>query len=224
MLIENAVAGIAVHEIVLDEAGRPVDYIFLSANAAFETHTGLRVADVLGRRVTEVLPGTERTPYIEVYGKLALGGSAVSFEHFSELLGRHHFINAYRVAEGRFATVFVDITDRKRAEAEVSRQSGLISSLLDFIPDLVFFKDIQGIYMGCNLPFAEFVGRPRNEIVGRSDYELFGPQVAASFRENDTLMLIQQEPRRNEEWITYPDGRRRLLDTLKTPYWGPDGR
>ena len=70
----------AMHEIVTDEAGQPVDYVFLEANPAFETATGLRAAEIVGRRVTEVLPGIEDTPFIEVYGKVALGGEAVTFE------------------------------------------------------------------------------------------------------------------------------------------------
>jgi len=121
LLIEHAVAGIAVHEIVLDAAGRPVDYVYLDANPAFETHTGLRVADVLGRRVTEVLPGIEKTPFIEIYGKVVLTGEPASVEEYCEPLGRHYAVNAYRLAEGRFATVFADITDRKKAEENLLR-------------------------------------------------------------------------------------------------------
>ncbi len=101
--------------------------------------------------------------------------------------------------------------------------SALINSLLDSIPDLIFFKDVNGVYLGCNPPFAEFVGRAREHIVGKTDHELFTKEVAALFRENDRQMLELRRPRHNEEWITYPDGRKILIDTLKTPYWGPDG-
>ncbi|MEI8078840.1 MAG: CHASE domain-containing protein, partial [bacterium] len=115
-----------------------------------------------------------------------------------------------------------DITAQKQAEANITRQAGLINSLLDSIPDLIFFKDVTGLYLGCNPAFAEFVGRSRDAIVGKTDYELFGREIADSFREHDQRMLALLEARHNEETITYPDGRQRLLDTLKTPYWGPD--
>jgi len=123
LLIEHAVSAVAVHEIVLDAAGRPVDYIFRIANPAFEIHTGLRLADILGRRVTEVLPGIEETPLIAIYGKVALTGEPVSFEQYFKPLNRHYLISAYRVGEGRFATAFTDITERKQAEIELRDQT-----------------------------------------------------------------------------------------------------
>ncbi|MDD2389422.1 MAG: PAS domain S-box protein, partial [Desulfobacterales bacterium] len=131
LLFDNSVSAIAVHEIVLDAGGRPADYVFLSANPAFETHTGLQVTDILGRRVTDVLPGTQKTHLIERFGNVVLTGRPVSFEHYFESLERHYFINAYRLGKGRFATVFTDITKRKRAEDELQLQSRLRQLLLD---------------------------------------------------------------------------------------------
>jgi PAS domain S-box-containing protein len=116
-----------------------------------------------------------------------------------------------------------DITARKRVEEDIKHQSGLINSLLDSIPDIIFFKDLNGVYLGCNPPFAEFVGRSRDDIVGTTDFDLFGQDIADLFRVHDQRMLALRESRHNEEWITYPDGRRILIDTLKTPYWGQDG-
>lgn len=116
-----------------------------------------------------------------------------------------------------------DISDRKYAEEEINKKAILIKSLIDSIPDIIFFKDINGRYLGCNPLFASFVGRPREEIIGRTDYDLFDTKIAGFFREHDTRMLELGEPTHNEEWVTYPDGRKILIDTLKTPYWGPDG-
>ncbi len=120
-------------------------------------------------------------------------------------------------------TVVNDITERKLAEEEIKHNAGLISSQLDSIPDIIFYKDVNGVYLGCNPPFAEFVGWSRDEIIGKTDYDLFTKEIADFFRKHDKLMLDLQKPRQNEEWITYPDGREILIDTLKTPYWGPDG-
>jgi two-component system, sensor histidine kinase len=111
----------------------------------------------------------------------------------------------------------------REREAHILLQSGMINSLLDSIPDIIFFKDLNGVYLGCNPSFAEFAGRSKDEITGKTDRDLFGETIAASFTEQDRHMLEQLKPRHNEEWITYPDGRKILVDTIKTPYWGSDG-
>jgi len=116
-----------------------------------------------------------------------------------------------------------DVTERKEAEQALAHQKALLASLIDSIPDMVFYKDLDGVYLGCNPAFAEFAGRPPGEVVGSTDHDLFSADVADYFRRNDRLMLARQAPRHNEEWVAYPDGRRLLLDTLKTPYRGPDG-
>jgi PAS domain S-box-containing protein len=114
-------------------------------------------------------------------------------------------------------------TEGKRRELLIQQQSSLITSLLDSIPDIISFKDTNGVYLGCNPPFEAFVGRSRDQIVGRTDYDLFSQEVADAFRANDAKMLEGDESRHNDEWITYPDGRSILIDTLKTPYRGAAG-
>ena len=115
------------------------------------------------------------------------------------------------------------IIKRKKGEQEIVSQLALINSLLDSIPDMIFFKDTEGVYLGCNPQFSTFVGKSRNEIVGKTDHDLFEKAIADSFRQYDREMLMKKLLRHNEEWITYPDGKKVLLDTLKTPYWGGDG-
>jgi PAS domain S-box-containing protein len=116
-----------------------------------------------------------------------------------------------------------DITERKRAEEEMRSQTALIISLLDSIPDIIFIKDIDGFYLGCNSEFARHVGHRKEDIIGKTDYDLYSKEEADFFRGNDRRMLELGKPRHNEEWISYPDDRNILLDTLKTPYRDAEG-
>jgi diguanylate cyclase (GGDEF)-like protein/PAS domain S-box-containing protein len=117
-----------------------------------------------------------------------------------------------------------DIDYIKKIEIENNRQTALIVSIIDSIPDLIFYKDVDGVYMGCNDAFAEFCGRPKNEILGKTDHELFALAEADWFRYIDMKMVAEKTQRQDEELVTYPDGSKRMLDTLKSPYWSFEGQ
>ena len=120
-LFENLVNGFALHEIVTDEQGEPVDYVFLEINPAFEKLTGINSQQSIGRRVTDVLPGVENDHFIQTYGRVALTGEPVYLEEFSSSLNKYYEINAYSPKRGQFAVTFADITERKLAEREIAR-------------------------------------------------------------------------------------------------------
>lgn len=114
-LLEAMQEGMALHEIICDESGKPCDYRFLEVNSAFEKATGLKREQVIGKTVLEVLPETE--PYwIETYGEVALTGEMVQFENYSGALDKYFQVTAYSHRKGQFATVLFDISDQKMAE------------------------------------------------------------------------------------------------------------
>ncbi|OGR62432.1 MAG: hypothetical protein A2X31_01850 [Elusimicrobia bacterium GWB2_63_22] len=121
-LFEGMEEGFATHEIICDAQGRPSDYKFLDVNPAFERLTGMKRADLLGRRVLEVLPQTEKV-WIETYGRVALTGEPVHFENYSAGLGKWYEVSAFRPREGQFAVSFYDITARKLAQLELEKAS-----------------------------------------------------------------------------------------------------
>lgn len=115
------------------------------------------------------------------------------------------------------------LAEVQRLNTELVHQSALLRSIINSIPDLIFYKNTDSVYLGCNKAFEQFAGRPEQEQVGKTDFDFFDREVAEFFRQKDCEMLASGQARSNEEWITYPDGHRVLLDTLKTPFWGPDG-
>ena len=127
-LFENMINGFAFHKIIVDEAGSPVDYVFLEANPAFERLTGLKLADIIGKRVCEVLPGIQNDPgdWIGRYGRTALTGQVVQFEQYTEALGKWYSVSAYSPMKGYFATVFEDITERKLSEEKLRKEHDLL--------------------------------------------------------------------------------------------------
>jgi PAS domain S-box-containing protein len=120
-LFESMSEGVALHELVYDLSGRAVDYRILSINPAYEEHTGLRWADVVGRLAGEIY-GTGDAPFLEKYAAVAEFDQKLSFETPFPPLGRHFLVSATSPKKGQFLSVFEDITERKKMEEEL-RQS-----------------------------------------------------------------------------------------------------
>ena len=139
--------------------------------------------------------------------------------------------------EKNYLCMIQDITDMMKAEVnlkesrenyknlylEYEKKQTVLLSLFDSIPDLIFYKDIEGRYLGCNQAFAKFTGKEESKIIGLTDYDLFDQKTAELFRTMDQAMMMQKGQRKNEEFVTYPDGRQVYLDTLKTLLFAPDG-
>ncbi len=90
--------------------------------------------------------------------------------------------------------------------------------MLETIPDLVWLKDVHGVYLACNPAFAHSLGAEEGEVVGKTDYDFVDSGIADSFRANDRHAMKAGAPSVNEEWIVFADdGRRVLLQTIKTP-------
>ena len=108
--------GVALHEIVHDASGEPVDYVVLDVNPAYERILGMTRDEVIGARGTQVY-GIGDPPYLDGFAEVVRTGEPMTFE--TAFRGRHMYISVVRPAEGKFATIFDDITERKRAEQQV---------------------------------------------------------------------------------------------------------
>ncbi len=189
-LFNNMTEGFALHEIVTDEADRPVDYRFLDINPAFERLTGLQRSQVVGRNVTEVLKGIE-PDWIEVYGRVALTGEPLRFERrYPEPLNRWFEIHAYRPAPRQFAVVFTDITQRRKAEEDRKRTESLRRALADqerlrlgaaveLATEAVVMADAGGRIAYVNAAFEALNRIGKGDAVGRNYFEVIGGDPAS---------------------------------------------
>lgn len=106
---------------------------------------------------------------------------------------------------------------------EYHNRQQLLLALLNSIPDLIFYKDTNSVYLGCNKAFAEYIGASESEIVGMTDHSLFTPEMGDYIREIDIALMQERSELRNEIESTYPDGKKVILETVNTPYYDSDG-
>jgi len=119
-LFENMTSGFAVHEMIYDEQGKPIDYRYLEINPAFEKLTGVPVDVLLGKTVKEVLPNTEDY-WIEKSGKVAMTGEPIAYINFSRELGKYYDTYLFSAGKDTFAVVFNDVTEKIKAQEEVQK-------------------------------------------------------------------------------------------------------
>lgn len=98
-------------------------------------------------------------------------------------------------------------------------------SVINEIPDLVWMKDENGVYLTCNKKFEHFYGAPSSKIIGKTDYDFVDKEQADFFREKDLGAIFAGKPVSNEEWLIFPDdGYRGLFETIKTPVFDSEGK
>ena len=115
-------------------------------------------------------------------------------------------------------------TERKRAEHALSMSETMLRTLVDSLPDYIWLKDRDGVYLLCNTMFEHFFGAPQEQIIGKTDYDFVPKDLADFFRENDRLAMEANRPSRNEEVVTLAtNGQQIFLETIKTPMYDRAG-
>ena len=181
-LFREMLDGFAVHEMIFDGAGQPVDYRFLAVNPAFERMTGLRGADIVGRTVLEVLPGTEKH-WIETYGRVVVTGEPIHFESYTATIGKHFQVTAFRPEANRFACMFADVTDRKRAEEARNTSEERLMQLAEQNRSVAWEMDDQGLYTYVSQVSERVFGYRPDELVGKKHfYDLHPEEGREAFR------------------------------------------
>jgi len=173
-LFKHMSLGCALHKIVIDERGRPVDYVFLEVNDAFVYLTGLERSRVIGRKVTEVIPGIERADFdwIGEYGKIAQEGGTIRDERYLKQLGKWFSVYAYRSMPGHFTAMYEDITGRKRFEEELFHAKEQWELTFDTIPDPIIVTDSHYNIVRVNRAMADRYGDDREDVIGRKCYSV----------------------------------------------------
>lgn len=129
--------------------------------------------------------------------------------------------------EGEFVgaiNTMLDLNKLKMAEEALQESKNWYQTLVQTIPDLIWLKDVNGVYLSCNPTFERLYGAKEADIVGRTDYDFADKDLADFFRDHDRKALEADGPSVNEEWLTFAaDGHCGLFETIKTPMRDAEG-
>jgi two-component system NtrC family sensor kinase len=110
------------------------------------------------------------------------------------------------------------------SEGKKELRPEVLRSMLDAAHDLIYAKDLDGLYLACNLASERLLGLTEAEQVGKTDRDFFSSGFAEAVRRDDLAVLASGQEARTEEWVTYPDGRRALMESIKAAFFGSDGK
>ncbi|MDD3141316.1 MAG: PAS domain S-box protein, partial [Lachnospiraceae bacterium] len=129
-LFESMQEGFALHEIICNSEGKPIDYKFLSVNKSFEIITGLKAEEIINKTVKQVMPNTEDY-WIEKYGEVALQGQTEIFSNYANELDKYFKVSVYSPEKMQFVTIFADITEQVRAKEKIEKEVLLFENILE---------------------------------------------------------------------------------------------
>jgi PAS domain S-box-containing protein/putative nucleotidyltransferase with HDIG domain len=179
LMLRNMVEGLALHEVLYDENGRPCDYRYIDVNPAYEAATGLRADEIIGRTLLEVLPGSESS-WFERFEAVVTTGIPSWFEEYSDDLAQYFEVIAYCPQPGQLATVGSDVTEKRKLEVALEegdvRYRRLIKSMREgFAYCRLLFDDegtpVDWVFLDAN----DRIDRSRSaeEITGRKASEVW---------------------------------------------------
>ena len=226
-LFENMNSGFVLFEVVLDDHGAAVDLRILSANSGFEETTGLKTADVVGKRLKEVLPGIENdaAQWIDTYSKVALTGVPLCFEQGSELLGIFYSVVAYQSGPNQCGVTFQDISERKVREAELKRAYLRLEEnafALDAVGIGINWVDAEtGRILYSNKSKLDLLGYSAEEALQMSVWDI-NPEITPEIFRMQAATIRQAGHLRQETVHRTRDGRDIPVE-LTVYYQGADG-
>lgn len=117
----------------------------------------------------------------------------------------------------------IDITERKEFENLLVHERALLSSLIDSIDDLIFYKDLNGVYLGCNEAFISINGSKQKDLKGKTDFDFYPADVAKIYTDFDHQVLTSRHAISYENHSKLSNGQEFIFDTRKCPYFDPNG-
>lgn len=210
-MFDLMIQGFALVEIMRDEQGHPCDFRVLEVNEAFGRLTGCDPAQANGRTARELVPALE-PHWLEAFAHMVSTGEPARIENHAEGLSKWFEVFAHRTAPEQFALLFVDVTERKRAEEAAVAQFQLaeavftnsIGPLVVLDRDYNFLRVNEAYARACRREISDFAGRNHFEMYP-SDAKLVFDEVVRTKQPTKTFVQAFVFPDQPERGVTYWD-------------------
>lgn len=191
-LFDKMQDGFALVKVISDSNGTPVDLILLEANPALEKLVQLPLAKLLGKSLLQNFNKFENikpNPFL-IISRAALKKNEAHFEIEVKEVNKWFSISVYSPQKFHAFIIIHDITNRKKVQIQLSDSQQMLRTIIDNVPQRIFWKDLNSKFLGCNIHFAKDVGLSNPlEIVGKSEYDLYENDYADRFIQDDRRII-----------------------------------
>lgn len=196
-------------------------------NENFADHLGLDVEDVIGRKSADFLPADMHRDLQAVDQQMYQDHKVHLFSgELHDLSGRCHevlFRKELIASTDIHIGIVFDISELNEARRNIDNEHMMLRATTDISPDLIFFKDLESRFLGCNKQFEKFIGQSEANILGKTDEQFFEFDQALMCQKQDKDVMKHGAIYLGEEYLTYVDGERHFVDMKKVPLLDKNG-
>lgn len=198
------------------------DFKILFLNKFFENQYSIQLKNAIGKSIEEILQIEKAT----IFNEKLQERMEKSEVYVEETLIQGAYIQCnifsipYNMGKSRvMAGVLLDITDRKLREADLEKQKNILRTIIDAVPESIFYKDKESKFIGYNKKFQEFYyKRGVKEILGKTDLEIYSDEtVAKRFIEHDQKIMNTKKATYYEHRIKDENGNDIIEENVKIP-------
>ena len=208
--------------VIITDTDNNIEYV----NPAFCSITGYTETDVIGKHSAVFASHCNGQDEYTTARHNILKGKIWNGQCISQKKNGEHFWESVSIApifnqKGQithYVAVRLDITERIQSEEEIKKQQALLDSLINTLPLLICYKNPQGVYQVVNDAFCSFLGRPREEILNRTIFDLRNQEYARCVFEKDQQVMTSRKILREHFWRSYPDGSEVMFDMQGVPF------
>ena len=117
-----------------------------------------------------------------------------------------------------------EVYQRERTQLELAERTALLRSFIDASPDLIYYRNADGVFSGCNRAMEELTGKKENQLVGLTPWDVYSKEVAQQIVDTDEKVFADNQALTYEQWLEYPDGHKNYFELRKVPFYSKDGR
>ncbi|ELA9844923.1 aerobic respiration two-component sensor histidine kinase ArcB [Vibrio parahaemolyticus] len=117
-----------------------------------------------------------------------------------------------------------EVFQRERTQLELAERTALLRSFIDASPDLIYYRNADGVFSGCNRAMEELTGKKEHQLVGLSPWDVYSKEIAQPIVDTDQKVFSDNQAITYEQWLEYPDGRKHYFELRKVPFYSKDGR